>query len=101
MLASMTSRQYTEWRAFFEHEHLGGVEERADLRMGIAVAAAVNMHRASGQSKVKPADVMPKFGTDEAPEDIYTSLGRVAQRSPARRPRRAGAETSGAPDVSD
>jgi len=74
MLASMQSREFTEWMAYFKLEPFG--EERADLRAGIIASATVNMQMDPQKSTpTKPQDFMPKFEPDPLPskEDIAAS----------------------------
>ena len=52
------SRQYSEWRAYYEVEPWG--EERADLRSAIIACTIANVNRAKGKA-FKPSDFMPEF----------------------------------------
>ena len=52
------SRQYSEWRAYYEVEPWG--EERADLRSAIIACTIANVHRAKGRT-FAPSDFMPEF----------------------------------------
>lgn len=68
----------TEWLAWWEIEHLGGPEERADLRMGILGSITANAHR---DPDVKPdpfavADFLPRF------EDPDEDTGSATSMSP-------------------
>lgn len=60
MLASMSSRELSEWMAYYELEPFG--EGRADLRAG-TVAAVVA--RSAGSKSAKPSDFMPDFERDQ------------------------------------
>lgn len=54
MLERMSSRELTEWRAYWEIEPWG--EERADLRVGTLSAIVANVARGKGQRPFSPAD---------------------------------------------
>lgn len=56
----MSSREYAEWRAYYDLEPFG--ERRADLRSATVCAVTAN---ALGGAHSKPADFMPDF--DRAP----------------------------------
>jgi len=62
MKREMTAKEYKEWEAFYQSNPWG--ERRADLRMGILAAATVSPWVHKGVTP-RPADFMPKFGTDE------------------------------------
>ena len=68
MLSEMSSREFSEWMAYYTLEPFG--EELADARNATSIAANVNatIAAAGGRSRVKPEDylVMPR---DDAPED--------------------------------
>lgn len=93
MLAAMTSLQVTEWRAYYDLEHLGEhPNERADLRAGIIAATIANVLRGKGGKTVAPADLMPKFEEPtQSVEALYAALNRRADADAAREARRKAA----------
>lgn len=61
MLAAMSSREFTEWMAYYAIEGLGeSPEYRADLRMGIQTATLVNLWKDKRAPAAKPEDFLPK-----------------------------------------
>jgi hypothetical protein len=62
LLRRTTSRELTEWMAFYELEPFG--PERGDLRAGIVAATVANANRDPKKVKkaFEPQDFMPKFG---------------------------------------
>ena len=62
MLARMSSRELTEWMAYFTIEPWG--EERADLRAGIVASVIANVNRDPRKRPrpYRPEDFMPRFG---------------------------------------
>jgi hypothetical protein len=77
----MSSRQLSEWLAFFQLEPWG--EERADLRAGIVASTVANVNRSAKRRKpYKPQDFMPRFDEeDETPEE--SALRMMAQMKTA------------------
>lgn len=67
LLASISSRELTEWQAFFRLEPFG--EERADLRAGIIASTMANTARDPKQRPrpFEPREFMPQF--DDEPVD--------------------------------
>lgn len=59
LLASVSSRELTEWQAFYGLEPFG--DERADLRSGIVAATVANVHRDPQQEPFDVTDFMPRF----------------------------------------
>jgi len=61
LLARLTSRQLTEWMAFYRLEPFG--ERRADLRMAILAALIANVNRDPKKHRepFTVDDFMPKF----------------------------------------
>ena len=61
MLARMTSRELTEWMAFYQLEPFG--PERGDLQAGIVASVVANANRDSKKQKkpFTPQDFMPEF----------------------------------------
>jgi hypothetical protein len=62
LLARISSRELTEWMAYFAIDPFG--EERADLRAGIVASTLVNVNRGKRGKAAKPRDFMPSFGED-------------------------------------
>jgi hypothetical protein len=60
MLASISSRQLSEWVAYAAVEPFG--EERADYRLAYALAVIVNLFRGKDDPPVKVADLLPRVG---------------------------------------
>jgi hypothetical protein len=74
MLRGMSSRQFMEWMAYFDLEHLGrGPEERADVRAAGIQATAVNIAKNGKGSPAKVGDFMPVF-TKPDPEAAQRAL---------------------------
>jgi hypothetical protein len=71
MLASISSRELTEWAAYFNLEQLGiAPEQRADLRAGIVAATIANVNRGKGKRAMDPTDFMPfKEEEEQTPDD--------------------------------
>lgn len=60
MLARMTSRELTEWMAFYQLEPFG--PERGDLQAGIVASTVANVNRDPKKTKAfKPEDFLPTF----------------------------------------
>lgn len=59
MLGRISSRELSEWMAFYELEPFG--DERADLRSGIVASTIANVNRAKGGKEYSFRDFMPKF----------------------------------------
>ncbi len=80
----MSSRELTEWMAYFEVEPWG--EERADLRSGIVASVIANANRDPKKRKqpFAPADFMPyatRPATDPPPaETLAARTERIRQR---------------------
>ena len=67
LLARLSSRQISEWMAYYTLDPFG--EERADLRFGMLMALLANMNR-DPEKRREPytaEEFMPKFG--EPPSD--------------------------------
>jgi len=58
-MARCDSREFAEWRAFYELEPWG--DDRADLRAGIVASTIANVNRGKGQKAFNPGDFMPEF----------------------------------------
>jgi hypothetical protein len=69
----MTSREFSEWMAYFALEPFG--EERADLRMGILASVMANLWGKRKGHPWRPQDFMPRFGRRDA--DPMELLRRV------------------------
>mgnify|MGYP000046381597 CR=1 FL=1 len=69
LLSRISSRELSEWMAFYELEPFG--DERADLRAGIVASTVANANRDPKKSKpYAPQDFLPRFEGgrgDEAP----------------------------------
>lgn len=68
LLASVSSRELTEWQAYYSLEPFG--EERADLRAGIVASTVANSVRDPKQQKqpYSPDQFMPQFEEREPEE---------------------------------
>ena len=78
MLASMSSREMTEWMAYYELEPFG--EQRADLR---SATVATVIAKTAGNKQAKPADFMPDFEKDDTElgaEDLRDKLRSLTSR---------------------
>ena len=65
LLASVSSRELTEWQAFFRLEPFG--EDRADLRAGIIASTVANTAR-DPKARPKPflpREFMPQYGGED------------------------------------
>ena len=75
------SREFAEWRAFFELEPWG--EERADLRAGIIASTIANVNRSKGKA-FSPGDFMPEFDKPvrkhQTPEEMAAVMNLFAKR---------------------
>ena len=56
-MASLSSRQFAEWIAYYNVEPWG--EERADVRSGVVASTVANIHRKKNTKPFKPIDFMP------------------------------------------
>lgn len=70
LLASISSRELTEWQAFYQLEPFG--EERDDLRSGIVASTVANTARDPKQHREPflPRDFMPKFGDEDEEVEV-------------------------------
>jgi len=59
LLKNISSRELTEWEAYYKLEPWG--EDREDLRMGIISSTIANVNRGKGGRTYKPSDFIPKF----------------------------------------
>ena len=75
------SREFAEWRAFFELEPWG--EERADLRAGIIASTIANVNRSKGKA-FSPGDFMPEFDkparTQQTPQEMAAVMNLFAKQ---------------------
>lgn len=64
LLARLSSRQISEWMAYYTLDPFG--EERADLRMGMLMALIANVNRDPQKRKeaYTAEEFMPKFGEE-------------------------------------
>lgn len=69
LLARISSRELTEWQAFYRLEPFG--EERADLRAGIIASTMANTARDPKQRRkpFEPREFMPEFDGEDAPDE--------------------------------
>lgn len=84
LLERVSSRELTEWAAYFKLEQLGmNPNERADLRAGIVASTVYNVNR--GKSKpLEPAAFMPKYEkAKQSPEELHARMLNLAARRPA------------------
>lgn len=67
MQQKISSREFTEWIAYYQLEPFG--EERADLRMGIIASLIANSNRDPKKRKkpFEPKDFMPLFEAPNRP----------------------------------
>jgi uncharacterized protein DUF4035 len=71
----MTTRQFCEWRAYYDLEPFG--EERADYRSAQVVATLLNVHRKRGSPLVKLAECLLKFGSAALPRTQAESVAQI------------------------
>jgi len=87
LLGCISSRELTEWQAYFSVEPFG--EDRADLRSAIIACVMANAWRGKNSRKFKLKDFMPNFGPQEkqsvgymrAMLEGYTQLSTRAAKS--------------------
>jgi len=79
--ARMTSREFTEWRAFYNLEPFG--PERIDVAVGMHSAMVANMHRKKGSTPFKLKDFLPRYGVKKgAPvQSAKSMLGMFRSRT--------------------
>ena len=75
------SRQYAEWRAYYEVEPWG--EERADLRSAIIACTIANVHRGKGKA-FEPGDFMPEFDKPAKKQQTAAEMAAVMTTFAAR-----------------
>ncbi len=75
LLARSSSRELTEWMAYFQLDPFG--EERADLRAGIVASTVANSQRGRKGVAFKPKDFMPKFS--DRPQDPGWQMDIIRQ----------------------
>lgn len=73
MMRSMTSEEFTRWKAFEKIEPFG--ERLADLRMGTLAALLANLHRDTKRKREPyvPSDFAP-WMLDSEPKDESTTI---------------------------
>jgi flagellar basal body rod protein FlgC len=76
LLSRISSRELTEWMAFFSIEGPTG-DERDDWRAGMIASTIANVNRDSKKkgSPYKPQDFMPKYEQQPAPEQRQADPG--------------------------
>lgn len=74
----MSSRELSEWRAFYQIEPFG--DERADLRQAMTTSAVHNSIQAQAKHPkwTKPGDFMPFSGNPTQPNTEPTPVDGVA-----------------------
>lgn len=73
LYAKLTSRQVTEWQAYYSLEPFG--EDMAWLRNAIIATLLVNTHRGKRGRAAKPEDFMPrKPKPPQTPEEMKQAL---------------------------
>jgi hypothetical protein len=75
MLAQITSKQLTEWMAFYQIEPFG--EERDDLRSGIVASVIANVNRGKNRKPFKPEEFMPYRERPNQAKMLRASLGHL------------------------
>ena len=76
----MSSREFSEWIAFYSLEPFG--EDREDLRSGIVASVVANTVRdpESQPEPFQPADFMPRFGAEDEEETAPEDPARLYRR---------------------
>jgi hypothetical protein len=72
----VTAREFAEWQAFYRLDPFG--EYRADYRMGLLIAATLNLWKDKGDEPARPEDFMPKFGAEAAALELETETAPQA-----------------------
>lgn len=75
MLAGMSSRELSEWMAYYEIEPFG--EWRADVRSAIVAMTVAAANRGKRQGAPKLEDFMPKFDQVATKGDPESLLEKV------------------------
>ena len=77
MLASMSSRELSEWMAFYTIDPFD--ERRGDLRAGLVASTIANVHRGKNQPPFKPLDFMPYAEEERAAHSKQEFLNTMRQ----------------------
>ena len=75
MLSRVSSRELSEWAAYYRLEPWG--EERADLRIGVLDSILANLFRKKGSREYKAQDFMLNFGKQDEAPDWRSMLSKV------------------------
>lgn len=76
LLQSLTSRQFSEWMAFYTLDPFG--DQRADLRTGILAAVVNNRWRGKSEQPREPSDFMPfREQPEQTPQKIQRQLRSI------------------------
>jgi hypothetical protein len=87
MLGRITSRELTEWQAFYSIEPFG--EERAEMRNGMLIASMANLWRGKDTRPYRPEDFMLfRERVEPSPAGLKDKI--LAAFSAFRRPRSPG-----------
>lgn len=88
MLARMSSRELTEWMAYYDLERLGvSPEDRADLRAGIVASASLapwSKHKAPSPVEFMPFREEPEadpVATWQAIKAAFAATGKLERRA--------------------
>lgn len=77
LLSRISSRELSEWMAYYDLEPFG--EERADLRAGIIASVTANANRDAKKGKAyRPQDFMPDFEKASEKRQVWAQ-GRPAE----------------------
>ena len=72
----MTSRQFTDWLAYYSVDPFG--DQRADLRAGIVSAVVANRWRGKNEQPLEPSDFMPfRVRKAQTPDEMRSVLASV------------------------
>lgn len=77
MLAEMSSRQLTEWMAFFRVEPFGDSERQAEYRTALVASTVVNMNRDPKKKPIEAETFMRENYLEDEEMDEQTLAGKV------------------------
>lgn len=75
MLRRMSSRELTEWMAFYALEPFGG--DHAYLGDAITASTVANVNRKKGSKATKPGDFIPKFEREAQTVDEMIQVAQM------------------------
>ena len=75
MLARMSSREISEWMAFYGIEPFG--QDVQYIGHAITAATVANVNRGKGQHAMKPDQFMPKFKKREQTVDEQIQIAQI------------------------